>query len=79
MAIAARAPHPEAARVFLDFWLSNESMRLLADKVGEYVLAPGVFPPIHGISQARVMPIRDLPDEEIRKWGGLFKKIFSVR
>jgi iron(III) transport system substrate-binding protein len=79
VAIAARAPHPEAARVFLDFWLSNESMRLLAHKVGEYVLAPGVFPPIHGISQARVLPIRDLPDEEIRKWGGLFKKIFSAR
>jgi iron(III) transport system substrate-binding protein len=79
MAIAAKAPHPEAARVFLDFWLSKDAMRLLADKVGEYVLAPGVFPPIHGISKARVMPIRDLPDEEIRKWGDLFMKIFLAR
>ncbi|HQN20146.1 MAG TPA: extracellular solute-binding protein, partial [Syntrophobacteraceae bacterium] len=69
MAIAAKAPHPEAARVFMDYWLSKDAMKLLAEKVGEYVLAPGVFPPIDGISKARVLPIRELSDEEIRKWG----------
>lgn len=79
MAIAAKAPHPEAARVFLNYWLSKEAMKLLADKVGEYVLAPGVFPPIDGISGARVLPIRELSDEEIRKWGDEFKKVFFVR
>lgn len=79
MAVAARAPHPKAARVFLDFWLSKDAMRLLADKVGEYVLAPGIFPPIDGISKARVLPIRDLPDKEIRKWGDLFRKIFFAK
>jgi len=79
MAIAAKAPHPEAARVFMDYWLSKDAMKLLAEKVGEYVLAPGVFPPIDGISKARVLPIRELSDEEIRKWGDEFKKIFSVQ
>lgn len=79
MAIAAKAPHPEAARAFLDYWLSKEAMKLLADKVGEYVLAPGVFPPIDGISGARVLPIRELSDAEIRKWGDEFKKIFFAR
>ena len=79
MAVAAKAPHPEAARVFLDYWLSKDAMRLLADKVGEYVLAPGVFPPIDGISKAKVLPIRELSDEEIRKWGDEFKKIFFAQ
>lgn len=79
MAIAAKAPHPEAARAFLDYWLSKDAMRLLADKVGEYVLAPGVFPPIDGISKAKVLPIRELSDEEIRKWGDEFKKIFFAQ
>ncbi len=79
MAISAKAPHPEAARLFLDYWLSKDAMKLLADKVGEYVLAPGVFPPIDGISSARVLPIRELSDEEIRKWGDEFKKIFFAR
>jgi iron(III) transport system substrate-binding protein len=79
IAIAAKAPHPDAARVFMDYWLSRDAMKLLADKVGEYVLAPGVFPPIAGIDKVKVLPIRDLSDEEIRAWGEKFKKIFFAQ
>ncbi len=42
---------------------------MLASKVGEYVLAPGVHPPIEGIDQVRVQPVRDLGDEELTKRG----------
>jgi iron(III) transport system substrate-binding protein len=76
IALAANAPHPNAAQVLMDYWLSKEAMKLLADKVGEYVLAPGVYPPIPGISEAKVLPIRELSDEEIRDWGKKFKEIF---
>jgi len=76
IAVAAKAPHPEAARLLMDYWLSQHAMQLLADKVGEYVLAPGVYPPIDGISSAKVIPIRELSDEEIRTWGDKFKQIF---
>ena len=79
IAIAAKAPHPEAARLFMDYWLSRRAMQLLADKVGEYVLAPGVFPPIEGISEAKVIPIRELSDDEIRTWGDKFKEIFYAQ
>ncbi len=79
IAIAAKAPHPEAAKVFVDEWLSKPSMKLLADKVGEYVLAPGVYPPIDGIEKAKVVPIRELSDEETQKWGAEFKKIFFAQ
>ncbi len=79
IAVAAKAPHPAAARVLMDYWLSRDAMKLLADKVGEYVLAPGVFPPIDGISEAKVLPIRELSDDEIRKWGDEFKKIFFAQ
>ncbi|HBZ54803.1 MAG TPA: ABC transporter substrate-binding protein, partial [Syntrophobacteraceae bacterium] len=37
------------------------------------------FPPIDGISTAKVLPIRELSDEEIRKWGDEFKKIFMAQ
>ncbi len=79
VAIAAKAPHPNAARLFMDYWLSKDAMKLLADKVGEYVLAPGVYPPIDGIAKAKVVPIRELSDAEIRSWGEKFKKIFFAR
>ncbi len=77
--ISAKAPHPAAARAFVDYWLSAKSMGILAKDVGEYVLAPGVFPPIDGIDKAKVIPIRELSDEETQKWGAEFKKIFDVK
>lgn len=77
IAITAKAPRPNAARLFMDYWLSRESAKILADKVGEYVLYPGIFPPIAGIDKAKVLPIRELSDEEISKWGAQFKKIFG--
>jgi iron(III) transport system substrate-binding protein len=76
IALAAKAPNPNAAQVFIDYWLSKQAMQLLADKVGEYVLAPGVFPPINGMDKAKVLPIRELSDEEIAQWGEKFKQIF---
>lgn len=76
--VVASAPHPNAARLFVDFWLSKEAMKLLADKVGEYVLYSGVYPSIPGIDKATVLPIRELSDDEIRKWGAEFKKIFEA-
>ncbi|MEJ2470498.1 MAG: ABC transporter substrate-binding protein [Desulfuromonadales bacterium] len=76
MALAAKAPNPAGGKVFIDYWLSKQAMQLLADKVGEYVLTPGVFPPIAGIDKVKVLPIRQLSDEEIRHWGDEFQKIF---
>jgi iron(III) transport system substrate-binding protein len=79
IAVVAKAPRPHAARLFMDYWLSKDAMKMLADKVGEYVLAPGVYPPIDGISKAKVVPIRELSDDEIASWGEKFKKIFFAR
>jgi iron(III) transport system substrate-binding protein len=78
IAVASSAPHPNAARLFVDYWLSKDSMKMLAEKVGEYVLYSGIYPPIPGIDKAKVLPIRELSDHEIRKWGGEFKKIFEA-
>ncbi|PLX99547.1 MAG: ABC transporter substrate-binding protein [Desulfuromonas sp.] len=76
MALAAKAPNPNGGKAFIDYWLSAQAMQLLADKVGEYVLTPGVFPPIDGVDKVKVIPIRQLSDEEIRHWGDEFQKIF---
>jgi iron(III) transport system substrate-binding protein len=79
IAVTSKAPHPNAARVFVDYWLSKPSMEMLAKDVGEYVLAPGIYPPVEGMDKAKVLPIRELSDEEIQKWGAQFKKIFALR
>lgn len=76
IAITSKAPHPDAARAFIDYWLGKKAMGLLAADVGEYVLAPGVYPPIEGMDKVDVKPVRDLSDEDIQKWGREFGKIF---
>lgn len=76
IALGAQAPSPEGGKSFIDYWLSKRAMQLLADKVGEYVLTPGVYPPIDGIAEVKVLPIRELSDEEIRSWGKEFHAIF---
>lgn len=53
IAITSKAPHPAAARVFVDYWLSTKSMEILVKEVGEYVLAPGIYPPIGGHGQGQ--------------------------
>lgn len=77
--ISAKAPHPIAARKFMDYWLSSDAAKILADKVGEYVVAPGVFPPIDGMDRAKVIPIKELTDAEIAQWSGEFKTIFNIK
>jgi iron(III) transport system substrate-binding protein len=77
--ISATAPHPNAARAFVDYWLSQKAAGIMAKDVGEYVLAPGVFPPIPDMDKAKVIAIRELSDDETKKWGNEFKKIFDVK
>jgi iron(III) transport system substrate-binding protein len=53
-------------------------MTKLSNEVGEYVLTPGVYPPIDGMNKAKVIPIRTLTDKEISSYGAMFKKIFEL-
>lgn len=76
IALAAGAPAPEAGKLFIDYWLGAEASSILAEEVGEYVLAPGVYPPIDGIEEATVLPLRSMSDEEIADWGQQFGDIF---
>lgn len=76
IAIAKNPKNPNAAKLFIDFWLSEESARILAEDVGEWVLYEGVFPPIEGITEAEVIPLRELSDEEIQYWSEVFSTIF---
>lgn len=78
MALTAKAPHPHAARLFVDYWLSEESMKTMAQKVGEYVLLKDIYPPLEGIQKVKVEAIRELSDEEISRWGAEFRRLFAL-
>lgn len=76
IALAAGAPKPNAGKLLIHFFLSGEAATILANEVGEYVLFPGVYPPIDGIDGATVLPLRSMSDEEIEEWGERFGEIF---
>jgi iron(III) transport system substrate-binding protein len=40
-----KAPHPNAAKAFIDFFLDEESMSIMA-KAGEFVNRKGIYPPV---------------------------------
>jgi iron(III) transport system substrate-binding protein len=60
-------------------WLTKQAMTKLSNEVGEYVLTPGVYPPIDGMNKAKVIPIRTLSEKEISSYGAMFKKIFELK
>lgn len=76
IAIVKNAQRPNAARLFVDFWLSEAAAGILAADVGETVLYDGVYPPIKDIQNAEIIALRELSDEEIQKWSELFSTIF---
>ena len=60
--------------IFCDLVVAAESA-----KFGQPEIQVGVFPPIAGISEAKVLPIRELSDQEIALWGDKFKAIFYAK
>ena len=59
MSIFHKAPHPNAARAFIDFFLDDESMNLMA-KAGEFVNRKGVYPPVPDADKIKFVEMDDL-------------------
>jgi iron(III) transport system substrate-binding protein len=72
MSLGAKAPHPNAAKLYLDFICSPDGQKLVAEE-GEFVMYPGIFPPIRDAEKvAPRMVFMDNPSEEE------FKKLMTV-
>ena len=77
VAISAKAPHPNAARLFVDVFTSRLGLLALA-KAGEFVLVPGVYPSIKDAEKLRIVLMDDLSEQELKQFrdqvGSLFLK-----
>ena len=71
MSLSAKATHANAAKLYLDFICSAEGQKLVAEE-GEFVMSPGIFPPIKNAEKvAPDMIFMDNPSEDE------FKKLMS--
>jgi len=78
MSLSAKAVHANAAKLYLDFICSAEGQKLVAEE-GEFVMYPGIFPPIKNAEKvAPNMIFMDNPSEdEFKKlMGTTFREIF---
>lgn len=73
--IQAKAPHPNAARLFADFFISREGMEIMA-REGEFVTAKGVYPPIKDADKINAVSMDELDRDEYRKWAAEMRKLF---
>ncbi len=77
MSVGAKARHPNAARLYLEYGCSEEGQKAMAAE-GEFVLYPGVSPAIRDADKvAQRMVLLDVPTaDELKKLMGDFHKIF---
>jgi iron(III) transport system substrate-binding protein len=77
-ALAAKPIHPNAGKLFLDYFISEESLRVLAAE-GEFVTLKGIYPPIKDAERLKLVHMEDLSTDEFKKWSAEFKQLFLKR
>ena len=73
--LAAKAPHPNAGKAFIDFFLSEEGMTIMA-KMGEFVNRKGVLPPLPDAVKIQFVEMVDLDTKEFAEKKKEYTKIF---
>jgi len=77
-AIGARAPHPNGAKAFIDFFLGEESLRLMAG-IGEFVTRKGIYPPLADADKIQLVDMIDMDKQAFGAKMAEYKKIFLPR
>ena len=73
--LSAKAPHPNAGKAFIDFFLSEEGMTIMA-KMGEFVNRKGVLPPLPDADKIQFVVMVDLDTKEFAEKKKEYTKIF---
>jgi iron(III) transport system substrate-binding protein len=77
MSLSAKAAHPNAARLFIDYSCSSEGQKAIA-QTGEFVLYPGIYPAINNPAQVTTNAVfmENPTEEEFKKLMADFREIF---
>ncbi len=75
IALSKKAVHPNAGKAFIDFFLGDESMNIMA-KRGEFVNRKGVYPPLPDADKIEVVQMDHLGKKEYAEKKKEYAKIF---
>ncbi|TAJ96219.1 extracellular solute-binding protein [bacterium] len=75
VALGNKAPHPNAGKAFIDFFLDDESIRIMA-KIGEFVNRRGIYPPLPDVEKIQVVEMVEMDKkafaDKMREYGKIF-------
>ncbi len=70
-----KAPHPNGGKAFIDYFLDDESMTIMA-KMGEFVNRKGVYPPLPDADKIQFVEMLDLDKKGFAEKKKEYTKIF---
>jgi iron(III) transport system substrate-binding protein len=73
--LSSKAPRPSAGKAFIDFYLDDESMRILAQS-GEFANRKGIYPPLPGAEKIQYTQMEVLEAKAFEEKKKEFGKIF---
>ena len=74
--LSSKAPHRSAGKAFIDYFLGDESMRVLA-KTGEFVNRRNIYPPLADAEKIQFVPMQEFKLSEYADKKNEFQKLFS--
>ena len=75
LALSNKANHPNGGKAFIDFFLGDESMKILA-KMGEFVNRKEIYPPLPGADKIQAVEMDDFDATEFKAKTQELQKIF---
>ena len=76
IAMSSRAARPNAAKAFLDYFYSDESLRVMA-KFGEFVTRKGINPPLADADKIQVVEMDEPDANKMAEKRKEYRKIFQ--
>jgi ABC-type Fe3+ transport system substrate-binding protein len=75
IALAGKPPHPNAGKAFIDFFLGEEGLRLMAG-IGEFVTRKGIYPPVPDADKIEIVDFVDMDQKAFAEKMQEYRKIF---
>jgi iron(III) transport system substrate-binding protein len=75
IALGSKAQHPNAGKAFIDHFLGDDSLKIMA-KNGEFVTRKGIYPPIPEADKIQIVEMDELDTQGFAEKRKEFRKIF---
>ena len=73
--LGSKPPHPNAGKAFIDFFLGEEGLRLMAG-IGEFVTRKGIYPPLPDADKIEMVEMDELDQKGFAEKMAEYRKIF---